>query len=34
VVDRDLTVTQVNNCKHLERQFGLGKQVCNGRRPL
>ena len=34
VVDRDLTVTQVNNCKRLERQFGLGKQFCNSRRPL
>src|SRR5829696_6674697 len=27
VVDRDLTVTQVNNCKHLERKVGLDKRI-------
>ena len=34
VVDRDLTVTQVNNCKHLERKVGLGKQFLNSQMQL
>src|SRR5215207_3585663 len=34
VVDRDLTVTQVNNCEHLERQVGLDKQFTKSRKQL
>ena len=34
VVDRGLTVTQVNNCKHLQRQVGLDKRFLNSQTQL